>query len=76
MGPEPVDLEFGQDCQVLLVANRGRPTKEAGNVYRDPEGTVSKISLPHDLSPDSPITTTLITFDTVFTGDSPAEDIL
>ena len=76
MGPEPVDMEFGQDCEVLLVANRGRPTKEPGNVYRDPEGTVSKILLPPNLNLESPITTTFITFGPVFSGDYPSEDVL
>lgn len=75
VGAEPVDMAFAQDCMVLLVANRGRPTKVTGNVWVDPEGTVSKITLPRDLDPDSPISTVTISFHDSFMGDFPNENI-
>ncbi|XP_076465432.1 uncharacterized protein LOC143297141, partial [Babylonia areolata] len=74
VGALPIDIEFGADCNMMLVANKGRPTKE-GNAYRDPEGTVTKILLPFDLSPISPITTTTISFASLFTGVGSSEYI-
>ena len=70
----PWDIEFGEDCGIMLVANKGKPTRE-GTTYRDPEGTVTKISMPFDLNINSPITTTAITFSGLFTGTGSGEYI-
>ncbi|KAK7089389.1 hypothetical protein V1264_024899 [Littorina saxatilis] len=75
VGAEAIDIKFAQDCGILLVANRGRPTKE-GRDYRDPQGTVSKILLPADLNPDSPLTSSTISFNGAFAGDFPSEDVM
>ena len=72
VGALPIDIEFAQDCNVMLVANKGRPTRE-GSVYRDPEGTVTKIMMPFDLNINSPITTTTISFASLFTGPGSSE---
>ena len=74
MGPEPVDIEFTEDCTVMLVANRGRPTKE-GSVYRDPVGSVTKIAMPPDLDENSPVVSTTINFDILFSGPGSSEFI-
>jgi hypothetical protein len=74
VGAYPLDIEFGQDCNIMLVANKGYPTRE-GNFYRDPEGTVTKILMPSDLNINSPITTTTISFAGLFTGEGSSEYI-
>ncbi|KAK7089386.1 mesenchyme-specific cell surface glycoprotein-like isoform X2 [Littorina saxatilis] len=74
VGAQPVDIEYGEDCNIMLVANRGRPTQE-GNVYRDPEGTVTKIVTPPDFNENSPIISTNINFGGLFTGPGSSEFI-
>ena len=74
VGAQPVDIEFAEDCNVMLVANKGRPTRE-GNSYRDPDGTVTKILMPFDFNINSPTTTTTISFTSLFTGPGASEYI-
>ena len=74
VGPEPVDIEFAEDCNVMLVANRGRPTKE-GSTFRDPDGSITKITMPADFNENSPVVTTSINFDGLFTGPGSSEFI-
>ncbi|XP_005091631.2 mesenchyme-specific cell surface glycoprotein-like [Aplysia californica] len=68
VGPYPVDLEFAEDCSVLIVANKGQATKEGTNIYRDPEGTLTRVQMPPDFSDLSPITSTTISFADYFDG--------
>lgn len=67
VGSQPVDMEFAQDCNVLVVANQGRPAQDLSSVL-DPEGTVTKISLPFALTESSVITVTTIGFSALFSG--------
>nr|KAG5710748.1 hypothetical protein BaRGS_035150 [Batillaria attramentaria] len=60
-GADPVDLEFAQDCLVLVVANKGKPSPgHAGS--GDPEGIITKILTPFDFNEDSTVTSTSIGF--------------
>ena len=75
VGSEPVDMEFGQDCMELVVVNRGRPDEITRNVWVDPEGYLSRITLPPNLDPDVPVTTSEIHFTSCFEGANPTEDL-
>lgn len=44
VGSHPHMLTYDGSCAELLVANSGRPGKDASNVFLDPEGTVITIS--------------------------------
>jgi len=66
--PYPLDLEFAEDCGVLVVANKGGATKEGSNIYRDPDGSLTRVQMPPDFSDMSPITSTTISFADYFTG--------
>merc|ERR1711879_310078 len=66
VGAYPTDLEFADDCGVLIVANKGQPTREGNNQFRDPEGTLTKVSMPQDFSDMSPVRSTTISFGDYF----------
>jgi len=68
VGPEPLDVQFARDCTVMLVANRGIPSR-VGNDWRDPEGTISKITVDATFDENNPGSlTTTIGFDALFSG--------
>ena len=69
VGAYPFDLEFTEDCGILIVSNKGKPTKE-GSQYRDPEGTLTKIQLGADFSDATPIVSSTISFSDYFRGDA------
>ncbi|GFR66561.1 mesenchyme-specific cell surface glycoprotein [Elysia marginata] len=69
VGAYPYDMEFTEDCTILIVSNKGKPTKE-GSQYRDPEGTISKIQLGVDFNDATPITSSVISFTDYFSGEA------
>ncbi|KAK3699071.1 hypothetical protein RRG08_041633 [Elysia crispata] len=69
VGAYPFDLEFAEDCTILLVSNKGKATQE-GNQYRDPDGTLTKIQLGVDFNDASPIISSTISFTDYFNGEA------
>ena len=69
VGAYPFDLEFTEDCGILIVSNKGKATRE-GSQYRDPEGTLTKIQLGADFSDATPIVSSTIAFSDYFSGEA------
>ncbi|GFO14126.1 mesenchyme-specific cell surface glycoprotein [Plakobranchus ocellatus] len=69
VGAYPFDLEFTEDCSILIVANKGKPTRE-GSQFRDPEGTLTKIQLGQDFTDATPIISSTISFNDYFVGET------
>lgn len=69
VGSMPVDMEFGQDCMLLLTANQGWPVATSDGI-EDPLGSVTRITLPVELTEDSSINSQTIDFSSVVDDNS------